>query len=226
MSGSLSKALETGVNPGRWEAAYLRFETPEEEIRKFLGRLKKLGADRWPRDSEIIELFCGRGNGLHALHHMGFTRLHGVDLSPRLLAEYKGPAETRLCDCRRLTFADRSCDIAIVQGGLHHLPKLLEDLHQTLAEAHRVLRKDGILMAVEPWRTPFLRLAHAAASNPVTRRMWHKLDALQTMTELEIITYEQWLGQPKTILSCLQRYFQPEQCLFRWGKLLFIGRKK
>src|SRR5439155_8665936 len=45
-----------------WEAAYLRFETPEEEIQKFIGRLNRLGAPQWPRDAEIVELFCGRGN--------------------------------------------------------------------------------------------------------------------------------------------------------------------
>ena len=49
-----------------WEAAYLRFETPEEERRKFLRRLRILGAPHWPRDAEVVELFCGRGNGLRA----------------------------------------------------------------------------------------------------------------------------------------------------------------
>ena len=79
--------------PDPWEAAYLRFETPEQEIQKFMKRLRKLGADDWPRDCEIVELFCGRGNGLHALERMGFRRLEGVDLSPRLLAQYRGKAK-------------------------------------------------------------------------------------------------------------------------------------
>src|SRR5438132_7278717 len=52
--------------PDPWEAAYLRFETPEQEIQKFIARLNRLGAPQWPRDSEIVELFCGRGNGLIA----------------------------------------------------------------------------------------------------------------------------------------------------------------
>jgi ubiquinone/menaquinone biosynthesis C-methylase UbiE len=221
----MSQVLSASPNLRSWEDAYRRFETPEEEIRKFVRRLKKLGADQWPRDSQIVELFCGRGNGLHALHRLGFTRLQGVDLSADLLAEYNGPAETRLCDCRHLSLEDRSCDIAIVQGGLHHLPKVPEDLDQTLREAHRVLRKDGILMVVEPWQTPFLRLVHRVSRNPVARRLWDKLDALQTMTELEITTYQQWLRQPKAILSCLHKYFRAEQCWSRWGKLMFIGRK-
>src|ERR1700682_1296484 len=68
------------LNP--WEAAYLRFESPEEEIRKFIRRLTRLGAPQWPRDAEIVELFCWRGNGLLALQQLGFTRPEGVDLSP------------------------------------------------------------------------------------------------------------------------------------------------
>src|ERR1043165_7998538 len=76
-----------------WEAAYARFETPLQEQRKFLRRLTKLGALNWPRDAEIVELFCGRGNGLTALSRLGFTRLEGVDLSPTLIALYPGAAE-------------------------------------------------------------------------------------------------------------------------------------
>ena len=107
-----------------------------------------------------MELFCGRGNGLHALEQLGFTRLEGVDLSGRLLAQYRGKAKCYEADCRKLPFADRSKDILIVQGGLHHLPDLPEDLEKTLAEMHRVVRKNGRLVIVEPWRTPFLTVAH------------------------------------------------------------------
>ena len=71
-----------------WEAAYERFETPRQEIEKFTRRLRRIGAAGWPRDAKIVELFCGRGNGLHALSNLGFTHLEGVDLSPRLVARY------------------------------------------------------------------------------------------------------------------------------------------
>ena len=139
-----------------WEAAYLRFETPEQEIRKFIGRLENLGAREWPRDAEIVELFCGRGNGLHALERLGFSHIEGVDLSPRLLAQYRGAATCSEGDCRNLSFPDQSKDVLIVQGGLHHLPVLPDDLEQTIAEMHRVLKQNGRVMVVEPWRTPFL----------------------------------------------------------------------
>src|ERR1700682_5822683 len=84
--------VQNALSPDPWEAAYLRFETPEEEIRKFTERLRRLGASEWARDANVVELFCGRGNGLHALARLGFRNIEGVDLSPRLLAEYTGEA--------------------------------------------------------------------------------------------------------------------------------------
>jgi 2-polyprenyl-3-methyl-5-hydroxy-6-metoxy-1,4-benzoquinol methylase len=71
-----------------WEAAYIRFETPEQEVRKFIGRLKFMDAMKWRRNAKIVELFCGRGSGLRALHQLGFNQVEGIDLSRSLIAEY------------------------------------------------------------------------------------------------------------------------------------------
>lgn len=212
-----------GASPDPWEAAYLRFESPEEEIHKFLRRLRKLGASQWPRDAQIVELFCGRGNGLHALEQLGFKHLEGVDLSPRLLAQYQGSAKCTVADCRHLPFDDRSRDILIVQGGLHHLPNLPDDLQQTFAEMHRVLRTGGRVVIVEPWSTPFLSVAHWVSENWLARRLWQKLDALAVMTHYERHTYEQWLNQPEAITKLAQAYFAPVYESFAWGKWNFVG---
>jgi len=217
-----TQAEACATNP--WEAAYQRFETPEQEIRKFTERLRNLGADGWSRDAEIVELFCGRGNGLHALQRLGFTRLEGVDLSAHLLAQYSGDAKCTVADCRQLPFADRSKDILIVQGGLHHLPTLPGDLNQTFEQMHRVLRKDGRVVLVEPWLTPFLRIAHLACDNSVARRLSNKLDALAVMIQHERRTYEQWLSQPEMILELARKYFLPEHENIAWGKWSFVGR--
>ena len=209
---------------GASEAAYLRFETQEEEIRKFAGRLRRLGAEHWPRHAEVVELFCGRGNGLHALQSLGFERVEGMDLSAALLAQYQGTATTHRGDCRRIPFPQRSKDVVIVQGGLHHLSALPYDLRQVFAEIHRVLRKDGRVAIVEPWPTPFLKLVHWLSARPAARRCSGKLDAFQTMFEHERITYERWLGHPGLILELARVYFAPMQESFAWGKWNFVGR--
>ena len=67
-----------------------------------------------------------------------------------------GPARIFAHDCRDLPFPDASYDVAVVHGGLHHLESLPDDLVRTLDEVRRVLRDGCRLVAVEPWRTPFL----------------------------------------------------------------------
>ncbi|HEY6946495.1 MAG TPA: class I SAM-dependent methyltransferase [Candidatus Acidoferrum sp.] len=217
-----SEAREA-TTPNAWEAAYLRFETPEEEIRKFIGRLERLGARQWPRDAEIVELFCGRGNGLLALQRLGFTRVEGVDLSPWLIAQYKGSAKCIVADCRRLPFEDRSKDVLIVQGGLHHLPNLPGDLDQTFSEMQRVLRKDGRVLFVEPWRTPFLDFVHFVSEIRIVRLLSNRMDAFAIMVQNEIHTYTQWLAQPELIKKVARAHFVPVHESFAWGKWNFVG---
>jgi ubiquinone/menaquinone biosynthesis C-methylase UbiE len=185
-----------------------------------------LGASAWPKDTRIVELFCGRGNGLHALERLGFRNLEGVDLSPRLLAEYQGRAKCHVADCRQLPFVAASKDAAIVQGGLHHLLNLPGDLDEAFGEIRRVLTSEGRALFVEPWPTPFLRFVHLIAENPVCRRMSHKLDALATMIEYERRTYEQWLSQPEKISSLARKHFEPLHESFDWGKWNFVGKPR
>jgi ubiquinone/menaquinone biosynthesis C-methylase UbiE len=86
------------------EEAYERFETQKEEIQKFIKRFKFVGQKDWKRDAQMVELFCGRCNGIRALEKLGFTNLEGVDISPNLLANYRGKAKLYQSDCRNLTF--------------------------------------------------------------------------------------------------------------------------
>lgn len=209
-----------------WEAAYSRFETAEEEVEKFANRLQQLGALSWDRASEIVELFCGRGNGLVALHRWGFTRIEGVDLSASLLAQYRGPARCHVGDCRALPFDDDSKDIVIIQGGLHHLHNLPHDLDQCLREIHRVLKPSGKVVIVEPWHTPFLSVVHWLCGLQLARHLWPKLDALAIMIEHEHETYHQWLSQPQALLCMLDEYFVPGHRCRGWGKLMFLGSKR
>lgn len=221
-------SMENSPDPSlaAWEAAYRRFETPQQEVRKFRQRLEWFGAKKWPKDWQIVDLFCGRGNGLVALEQMGFTQLEGVDLSPRLLAEYAGAATVYHADCRNLPLTDGSRDVVTIHGGLHHLERIPEDLDAVLSEANRILRPTGMLAIFEPWQTPFLSLAHAACDQRLLRRAWAKLDALATMTEHERPTYENWLRNPRIVKHSLEAQFTPLRQRQQWGKLRFLGRKR
>jgi SAM-dependent methyltransferase len=206
-----------------WEQAYLRFETPAEERRKFTRRLRQAGADGWSRDALVLDLFSGRGGGADALREMGFARVIELDLSARLLGAHERSSERAVADCRRIPVASRSIDIAIVQGGLHHLPELDEDLPTTLREIARALKPGGLFMAVEPWRTPFLDFAHWLCARRVARTLSSKIDALATMIEHERTTYEAWLGNAAQILRVLDELFTRRRMHIAFGKLLYLG---
>ncbi len=206
-----------------WEAAYLRFESPAAEERKFLRRLTSVGARHWRRDALILDLFCGRGGGARALYRLGFDNVVGLDLSPRLLRERADSSSCLVADCRELPVAAGSVDIAVVQGGLHHLPTIPEDLSAVLSEVARTLRPSGLLFVVEPWRTPFLNIVHRACDIPLARRVVGKLDALATMIEYERDTYEAWLRSGPVILDELDRHFERRHIRRRWGKLYYLG---
>jgi len=206
-----------------WEAAYRRFETEAEEQAKFLQRFRWLGIDQWPRDLEIVNLFCGTGEELKALAALGFERLEGVDLSADLLQRCPAGAKLYVGDCRELKLPDASRDAIIVQGGLHHLPTLPEDFVACLDEIRRVLKPGGRFAVVEPWWTPFLRGVHFAHSFSLPRRMWAKLDALAVMTEQEAETYFNWLGRARELRPLFDERFQWERKRIRWGKFMAVG---
>jgi SAM-dependent methyltransferase len=205
-----------------WEDAYRRFETPDQELTKFLRRLRGVEAERWSRRARIAELFCGRGSGLLALARLGFVDLEGIDLSPSLVQLYTGPGRAIVGDCRDLPWPNAAKDIMIVQGGLHHLMTLPGDLERVLSESRRVLSPGGKFVAVEPWLTPSLQAAHLACFSRLRAFSW-KLDALATMVEHERQTYEQWLRAPELIRSTFERYFRIEHLSFSWGKVRFVG---
>jgi ubiquinone/menaquinone biosynthesis C-methylase UbiE len=209
-----------------WEAAYERFETPAQEHEKFLARLRRLGADQWPRDLEVVDIFCGRGGGLKAWESLGFGRLEGVDLSESLLRMYEGPAQLYVGDCRRMALADASRDVICVQGGLHHLPSLPDDLNAVVGEVWRVLRPKGRFVVVEPWLTPFLRAVHALCSQPLARRASPRIEALDVMIRREQRTYFQWLARPDEIRSALAHGFDTSREVIALGKFYWVGTKR
>jgi ubiquinone/menaquinone biosynthesis C-methylase UbiE len=208
-----------------WEQAYQRFETPLQEQRKFIRRLRRLGVERWNRESRVLEICSGRGNGLVAWQRLGFSKVAGVDLSPALVERSACRQQCVVGDARRLPVGTASQDVAAVQGGLHHLLSPA-DVRDTLAEMHRVLKPDGRVIIIEPWATPFLRFVHLVSEQPLARALSNTLDAFAAMTDNERPTYEAWLARPREILTDVTARFDGIVVRERLGKLVFMGRPR
>jgi ubiquinone/menaquinone biosynthesis C-methylase UbiE len=206
-----------------WERAYQRFETPEQERRKFIRRLRRLGVERWSRDASVLEICSGHGNGLIAWQRLGFANVSGVDLSLALIERSACRQRCVVGDARRLPVRTASRDVAVVQGGLHHLLSL-DEVREALAEMHRVLRPDGRVIIIEPWSTPFLRLVHLVAERKLVRALSNTLDAFAAMTDEERPTYEAWLARPRPIFAAVTAEFEGILIRRRFGKLVFLGR--
>jgi SAM-dependent methyltransferase len=222
----VSGSSRTGVDtPTRaWEAANQSYESPDEEMKKFTRRLRRAGITSWGADRRVLEVFSGRGGGVRALRALGFHQVTAVDLSPSLLVAGERPAI--LADSRALPCGSGTHDLVVIQGGLHHLHRLPEDLELTLEECWRVLGEDGRIVIVEPWMTPFLRFVHLLCDLPLVRRVSPRVEALASMIEHERPTYEQWLASRALIKRSLLRWFEPERWHVAFGKLLFVGRRR
>jgi len=210
---------------GKWEAAYERFESASEERAKFRKRFRQMGIKRLDRQSTVVDIFCGRGNGLAVLKEWGFRDLTGVDLSPDLLRQCPKGVRLVVADCTQLRFPDDSVDVFIVQGGLHHLPRIPEDLEACLKEVCRSLKPGGRFYVVEPWETLFLRMVHVITRFPAIRRRVSRFDAFATMVEEEWDTYSQWLSKKREIRKAFAAIFSLESFSTAWGKCTIIARK-
>ena len=207
-----------------WEAAYNRFENAKEERAKFRRRLRSMGVADMPTTLRVADLFCGRGSNLAVLEELEFTDIVGVDLSPSLLRQYKGRAKLYVGDCRDMKLPDASRDLVIVQGGLHHLPKLPDDLAACLGEIKRILTPNGIVIFIEPCLTPFLLFVHECCKHAFFRRIYPRLDALAIMIEHERATYEAWLSRPVLVHELAGEFFEPVVNRTSMGKWYFMGR--
>jgi len=206
-----------------WEEAYQRFETPAEERRKFIRRLRRLGVSRWNRNWRILEICSGRGNGLLAWQELGFPHVVGADLSLALLERSESRGRSLVGDARCLPVRTSSQNVAIVQGGLHHVGSL-DDVRAALREMRRVLVPGGLVIIIEPWPTLFLRGVHLVAERKIMRALSQKLDAFAAMTDEERPTYESWLSRPDAILAAITADFEAMMIRRRFGKLVFLGR--
>ncbi len=138
------------------------------------NRLLSVGLDRWwrrqalaalasARGSAVIDLCCGTGDLALGIAASGLPQVVvGLDVSPAMLGMARSklardaarvsragrtvpPVALLLADVRRLPFPDAAFDSAVMGFGLRNVA----DRDLALAEAHRVLAGNGLLVVLE-----------------------------------------------------------------------------
>jgi SAM-dependent methyltransferase len=102
-------------------------------------------------DETILDVGCGNGGHLRALHRRGHAGLVvGMDFSAGMLASSRdaggaGGAQPLVQgDAAQLPFASGSIDVGLAMHMLYHVP----DRTQALSELRRVLTGDGVVLVV------------------------------------------------------------------------------
>jgi demethylmenaquinone methyltransferase/2-methoxy-6-polyprenyl-1,4-benzoquinol methylase len=102
------------------------------------------------KNIKILDLCCGTGDQLHTLDNMGYTDLHGVDLSSKMLAiaKKKSPRLTlHEEDASATSLANASFDAVLISLALHEKDQALQ--HAILKEVARLLTSDGIAIVAD-----------------------------------------------------------------------------
>jgi ubiquinone/menaquinone biosynthesis C-methylase UbiE len=124
-------------------------------------------------DSLILEGGCGKGHWVAYFKDRGY-KIVGLDFAQRTLVELKGRrAGLSLCagNVNALPFADDIFDIYYSGGVVEHFESGCE---AALAEARRVIKKEGTLLLSVPFFSPLRR-----SLLPFRRGEWRKVDAPQ-----------------------------------------------
>jgi ubiquinone/menaquinone biosynthesis C-methylase UbiE/uncharacterized protein YbaR (Trm112 family) len=116
--------------------------------------------ERWhtllPKHAVILDIGCAQGRSIAQFVKDNYTVI-GFDVSKNMITagvrrfkRSQNPPILFLGDASSIPIADRSIDVVIVYGVLHHLPKP----QKIVREIERILKPDGIFLSLENNKTP------------------------------------------------------------------------
>jgi SAM-dependent methyltransferase len=142
-----------------WENSFVQLYGETSAVSKNISRLRRGGLLKHLRKHDLVlDLFCGKCETEHGLKRMGYDRVICGDYSVRLLKTSRtGPVPKVCLDALNLPIKERSIDIVIIQGGLHHLQNTQKIL-RCLQGLKKIVAPDGYVFISEPGNTVLLGL--------------------------------------------------------------------
>lgn len=113
---------------------------------------RKVGIKMYPADEgmKVLDIGCGTGSHLK-LYQDRNCDVYGLDTSPAMLeqarAKLGAAADLRLINSQKMPYADSMFDIITCMTVLHEMDH--EIRLQTLAEAKRLIKKDGRIILID-----------------------------------------------------------------------------
>jgi ubiquinone/menaquinone biosynthesis C-methylase UbiE len=109
-------------------------------------------------DSSILDVGCGTGILLHQLSlRSDDLTLYGTDISPEMVTKAKAKlgknASITNASANALPYADNSFEYVISATAFHHF----SDANNAIREMYRVLKNDGTVLILDPYRDGPLR---------------------------------------------------------------------
>ena len=104
------------------------------------------------KDSVVLEGGCGLGRWLFFLRRLGYKKLIGVDfITPPLdkIKKHDKEITVKVGNVDSLPIEDSSIDLYLSMGVIEHFEEGPED---SLLEARRVLKKEGIMIISVPYQ--------------------------------------------------------------------------
>lgn len=102
------------------------------------------------KDKPILDLCCGTGDQLKFLSKNGFRNLHGLDISDSMLKiARKGncPIKIYTEDATKTGLKSGSVTVIIISLAIHEKDRNTQE--NMVSEAHRMMKKNGLLLIVD-----------------------------------------------------------------------------
>lgn len=171
----------------------------KKNIDDYLSRVQLQGA-------VILELGCGVSEYAHLFKGDNFVVLTDITLS--LLKRNDPECGRSVADAQVLPLKDRSCDLVIFLGILHHL----SDQYASLSEAGRILKSGGRIFIQEPHRMSLNFFYHYG------RRLFMKLLGVEKVkTMIGCFSPDEW----QLDVKALRRAFGDRYKTRKWTILSF-----
>ncbi|CAN5312272.1 hypothetical protein BH10ACI1_BH10ACI1_06990 [soil metagenome] len=174
----------------------------------------------------MLEGGCGIGQYVTFYTHRG-VKVVGLDFAQKALKKLnQRVSDLRLCagNVAALPFQDESFDVYYSGGVVEHFE---DGAEKSLREAHRVLKKDGVLLISVPYFSPLRRLLY-----PFKKNHWRRVNESKTEQKTEkSLSFFQYAYQTHEFSKMLENadfeVVKTQGYAVIWGlsELSFLGGK-